>query len=105
MEAQILSEIRDSEKKAEDIIERAKREKEAILHKAAVDSSRLLAASGEEIGKLQEKKLMQVREKSKLMREEKLAEGKTLAKQLKARSEKNVPKAVDFVMKRFEEMI
>ena len=105
MEAQILSEIRDSEKKAEEIVERAKREKGAILHKAAVDSSKLLAAKEEEIRKLQEKKLMDFREKAKLMREEKLTEGKTLAKQLKARSEKNIPKAVDFVMKRFEEMI
>ena len=105
MEAQILGEIRDSEKKAEEVIERAKREKEAILHKAAVDSSKLLAANEEEIRKLQEKKLMEFREKAKLMREEKLAEGRTLANQLKTKSEKNVPKAVDFAMKRFEEMI
>ncbi len=105
MEAEILSEIRDSEKKADEIIERAKREKEAILHQARANSSKLLALKEEEIKKLQEKKLMEFREKSKLIREEKLAEGKSMAKQLKAKSEKNIPKAVEFVMARFEEMI
>ena len=105
MEAEILSEIRDSEKKADEIIERAKREKETILHQAAVNSSRLLAAKQDEIRKLQEKKLTEFRDKSKSLKEEKLAEGDNIAKQLRAKAEKNIPKAFDFVMKKFEEMI
>lgn len=105
MEADILSEIRDSEKKADEIIEMAKREKEAILHQARVNSSKFLASKEEEIKKLQEKKLMEFREKAKLIREEKLAEGKSIAKQLKAKSEKNIPKAVELVIKKFEETI
>ena len=105
MEAEILSEIRDSEKKADEIIERAKREKETILHEAAVNSSRLLAAKQDEIRKLQEKKLTEFRDKSKSLKEEKLAEGRSIAKQLMAKAEKNIPKAFDFVMKKFEEMI
>ena len=44
-------------------------------------------------------------EKAKLIREEKLAEGKAIAKQLRAKAEKNIPKAVDFVIKKFEEMM
>ena len=105
MEAEILSEIRDAEKKADEIIERAKREKEAILHEATVNSSKLLAAKQDEIRKLQEKKVIEFRDKTKSIKEEKLAEGKTIAKQIRAKSEKNIPKALDFVIKKFEEMI
>lgn len=105
MEAEILSEIRDSEKKADEIIEKAKTEKEAILHEAAASSSKLLAAKQDEIRKLQEKKLIEFRDKFKSVKEEKLAEGKDIAKQLRAKAEKNIPKAVDFAMIKFEEMM
>jgi vacuolar-type H+-ATPase subunit H len=105
MEAEILSEIKEAEKKAEEILERVKREKESILHQAIINSSKLLAAKEEELRKEQEKKIMDFREKAKLIREEKLAEGKVLAKQLKTKADKNTAKAVEFVLKRFEEMI
>ena len=105
MEAEILIEIRDSEKKADEILEKAKKEAENILQEATRNSLKLLAAKQEETRKLQEKKIMEFREKSKLIREEKLAEGNTLVKQIKAKAEKNIPKAVELVMKKFEEMI
>ena len=105
MEAEILTEIRESEKKADEIAERAKREKERILHEAKTNSSKLLAAREEELSRLQEKKLMDFRDKSKLIYEEKIGEGKVTAKQIKTKSEKNVTKAVDFVISKFEEMI
>ena len=105
MEAEILSEIRDSEKKAEEIIERAKHEKERILHEARIGSSKLLLSTEDEIKKQQEKKLTEFKQKSMTITDEKLAEGKTAAKQLKIKAEKNVSKAVDFVVKIFEEMI
>ena len=105
MEAEILSEIKDSEKKAEEIIERANRQKESILHESAINSSKLLAAKEEEIRKAREKKVMDFRDKIKLLKEEKLVEGKNTAKQLKAKAEKNIQKAVEFVMKKFEELI
>ena len=105
MEAEILSEIRDAEKKADDIIGRAKREKEAILQEAARNSSKLLASKEEEIKKLQEKKIMEFRDKSRLVKDEKIAEGKSTARQTKAKAEKNIAKAVEFVMKKFDEMV
>ncbi|MDP3765765.1 MAG: V-type ATPase subunit subunit G family protein [Nanoarchaeota archaeon] len=105
MEAEILSEIRDSEKRADEIIERAKREKEAIVQDAIRNSSKLLFQKEDEIKKVQEKKLMDFREKAKLIKEEKLAEGKTTVKQIKAKAEKNITKAVEFVIKKFEEMV
>lgn len=105
MEAEILSEIRDSEKEADEIIERANREKEAIFNSAKINSSKLLAAKQEEIRKLQEKKVIDFRDKARLIREEKMGEGKSAVKQVKAEAEKNIAKALDFVMKRFEEMV
>ena len=105
MEAEILTEIRDSEKKADEIIERANREKEAILHDARINSSKLLAAKQEEIRKLQEKKIVDFRNKAMLIKEEKIGEGRSAVRQVKAKSEKNIAKAVEFVMKKFEEMV
>ena len=55
--------------------------------------------------KAQEKKIMDFREKASLIKEEKLAEGRTTVKQIKAKAEKNVAKAVGYVLKKFEEMI
>ena len=104
MEVIILSEIRDAEKNADEIIERAKREKERIVHESRVNSSKMVSSKEEEIKRLQEKKLMDFREKSKLISEEKIAEGKIEAKQLKFKSEKNIAKAVEFAIKKFEEM-
>ena len=105
MEAEILTEIRDSERKADEILERAKREKESIIQEAIKNSSKLLDAKEEEIKKAKEKKIIEFRDKAKLIREEKLAEGKIAVKQLKAKAEKNIAKAVEFVIKKFEEMI
>lgn len=105
MEAEILMEIKDSEKKADEIIEKAKKESESILHEVAKNSSKLLALKEQEIKKSQEKKIMDFRENARLIKEEKFTEGKAAVKQMKAKAEKNIPKAVDIAMKKFEEMI
>mgnify|MGYP001560875542 CR=1 FL=1 len=102
MEAEILSEIRESEKKADEIIERAKREKEVIIQEAIRNSTKLFAAKEEEIRKAQEKKIMDFREKAKLIKEEKIADGKATVKQARAKAEKNIAKAAELVMKMSE---
>ena len=105
MEAEILSEIRESEKRADEIIERAKKEKETIIQEAIRNSTKLFAAKEEEIRKAQEKKIMDFREKAKLIKEEKIADGKATVKQARAKAEKNIAKAAELVMKKFEESI
>ena len=105
MEAEILGEIKDAERKADETIERAKRESESIVQEAIRNSSKLLAAKEDELRKLQEKKIVDFREKTKLIKEEKVGEGKAQAKQLKAKAEKNAAMAVEIVLKKFEEMI
>ena len=82
-----------------------KKEKESILREAAKNSLKLLSSKEEEIKMVQGKKIMDFREKTKLIKEEKLAEGKTLAKKLIAKSEKNISKTVEYVLNRFDEMM
>jgi len=104
-ETEILNDIRNSEKKAEEILEKANREKEALIRDAVNSSSDILIKTKEEIRKLQEKKMISARDNAKSIKEEKLEEGKKAVKQLRTKAEKNISKAVDFVMKKFEGMI
>ena len=104
-ETEILKEIRDSEKRSEDILEKASREKANIVDDANKTSAKMLNDKKEEIMQIQEKKVADFREKAGSARKEKLEEGKKSSKQLKAKSEKNIGKAVDFVVKKFEESI
>ena len=105
IESSILTEIKEFEKKADEILERANKQKDSIIYDSVVNSSKLLSAKEGEIKKLQEKKTMEFKDKSKLIIDEKITEGKITAKQIKTKSEKNIPKAVEFVMKKFEEMM
>ena len=105
MESIILSEIREAEKKADEIVQSARAKCDSIIREARVNAAKLVSSKGEEITKSQEKKIMDFREKSKLISEEKIAEGKLAVKQLKPKSDKNMQKSVDFILKKFEEMI
>ena len=105
MEFEILSEIRESEKKADEILEKAKREKDSITQESIRNSSRLLLEKEAEVRKSQEKRIMDFMEKARLIREEKLAEGKLAVKQLRVKAEKHIAKAAELVAKKFEEAI
>ncbi|MBI1935347.1 hypothetical protein HYS31_02805 [Candidatus Woesearchaeota archaeon] len=105
IEAEILLDIRDAEKKAEETIERAMREKDSIVRDAQLNAHNLLTTKEEELRKLHEKKLSEFQAKAKVIKEEKLAEGKSVSRQLKLKAEKNIPKAIDIVLKKFEEMV
>ena len=84
IETDILREIMDSEKKAEEILENAKKEKESVIQRAIINSSKLLAEKEDEMRKAHEKKIMDFRDKSKMILEEKLADGKTGARDRKS---------------------
>lgn len=104
-EVSILMEIREAEKKAEEIIEKAGLQKASIVQEARKEAARIASSKLEEIRKGMEKKITDFREKSRLLGEERISEGKIQAKQIKAKSDKNMQKAVDFVLKKFEEMM
>lgn len=104
-EIEILTEIRDSEKRAEHVVEKARRESQDIIDDAQQSSSELLAEKKQEITKLQEKRLSDAKDKAGSMKNERLREGIKEVKQTKEKAEKNISKAVEFVMKKFEAMI
>ena len=105
MTTNIFSQIKEFEKKAEEIAEKANREKELILQKARLKASDLLEEKEELIEKNKEKKVNSYMEKLKESREKKISEGKEKVDQLKKESSKKIAKAVDFVLEKFEEMM
>ena len=104
-ESQILLEIKSAEKKADDMMDKARQSCEAIVNQAAKNSSIKIGSMQEEIIKSKEKKILDFKEKLKLLREEKIAEGKAEARQIKSKAAKNIPKAVSLIMEKFEETI
>jgi vacuolar-type H+-ATPase subunit H len=104
-ELSILSDIREAEKKAESMLAKTREEKENIVHDAVVEASKSFSKRSEEIKGSSEKKVADFREKAKELRQEKLEEGKKLAKQIKSKASKKADDAADFIIKKFEEMI
>ncbi len=104
-EHEILLEIREAEKKADIILENAKKERDSIIHGAARNSSNMLGLKLEEIRKEAEQKLIDFREKAKLIREEKSFEARAIIKQMKAKSDKNISKAVNAIIEKMENSI
>lgn len=104
-EAEILKEIRTSEEESESILRKAETEKQKIIEKAKKDSLKAISDGDGEIMKAHEQKLAALMEKAVSLRNEKLQESKKSAMQLKAKAKKNIDKAVDFVMEKFEGMI
>jgi V/A-type H+/Na+-transporting ATPase subunit G/H len=104
-EAQILSEIRSSETDAEKLMLEANKEKGRIIDITKKDASILFLSKKEEIQKQHEKVIAEFKVKSVSVRAKKIEDGIKSAKNIKAKAEKNISKAVDFVMKKIEEMI
>ncbi len=104
-EAEILKEIRTSEEESEGMLKKAEAEKQRIIEKAKKDSLKAISDKKGEIIKEQDEKLAALREKAASLRNEKLQESKKSVMQLKAKAQKNISKAVDFAMEKFEGMI
>ena len=102
-ETEILTEIRDAEKKAEDILEKAKAESQLFLQEASKNSSHLLSKGQEDAAKSMEKKISDFREKLRFLKEENIAKANEAIRDLKANAQKNIPQAVGLVMEKFEE--
>jgi vacuolar-type H+-ATPase subunit H len=103
--SRILVEIREAEKKADEVIVNAVKEKESIMREAERDSSRLVSEKAEETKIANERKLASFRQKVQLLKEEKMSEGRKAVSQIALKAEKNIPEAAAFIVKKFEEMI
>ena len=105
IDIQILVDIREAEKKADSILERAREDKESVMHDAVIEASKKFAQSSEGVLNEQKKKIKEFKEKSGFIREEKINEGMLQAKQIKAKSTKKIEDAANFITVKFEETL
>ena len=102
--AEILMQIREAERKADEILEKAKTESEKIISGASTNSSKMLHSIEEQTRKENDKKISDFAGNAGIIKDEKIAEGKAIVKQVKLKAQKNTAKAVDFVLQKFQEM-
>ncbi len=104
-EAEILIGIRESENASEEILKKAQAEKDAIIKSAQKEAEGILRAGTEEIKKAQERKMSELNSKFDSVKKEKAEESTKQIRQLEAKSEKNMDKAVELIITKLEEMI
>ena len=104
-DAYVLKDIRNAEKESDSILEKAEKEKEKILNEAQKKAEEIFQKEKESAKDFHEKKLVDFRSKSDSMLKEKIEEGRKQAAQLESKAKKNMDKAFDFIMKKFEEML
>ena len=105
MEDKIVKSIREAEQKAKSIVEDANRQSEKILLEAKESSKSAMKDAENTLSSLRnsiqsEKTISFEKEKNRI-----LNEGKKEAQQLEKEALKNHKKAVEFVLKKFEEEI
>ena len=105
MEAEIFTEIKEAEKKADEIIEEANLDSERIVQEARNKASKMLAQELERIDKEKSDKIMEFKGKVHVLRETKISEGKESLKILKQNAQKNRDAAVELVIKKFYDII
>ncbi|MEK6949845.1 MAG: hypothetical protein AABX34_06490 [Nanoarchaeota archaeon] len=104
-ESEILISIRESENASEEMLKKALAGKDAIIKSAQKEANDILSSNAEEIKKAQERKISELGVKSDSIRKERIEEGRKEIRQLEAKAEKNLNKAVEFIMAKLEEMM
>jgi|ETNmetMinimDraft_11_1059920.scaffolds.fasta_scaffold234760_1 ATP synthase H subunit len=101
--AEIFKEIKEVEKKVEGIIENAKEQSEKVILEARKNSNDLLSKKQKEADKKKESMIDEAKGKIKVESDIKVEEGKKGIEKEKKKISKNVDKAVNFILKKFEE--
>ncbi len=102
-EAEILNEIRESEKKADEIMDRAIKEKESILQESIKRASAFLIEKQTEIDLLKDRKIAEFKENSKFILQKKIEDARIIVAKLKSDSEKEISNGTFLIIKKFEE--
>jgi len=105
MEGNIFLEIKEFEKRADEAVEKANKEKEGILQGARLKASRLIREAEEQAEREKGKKVASFADKLKQANEVKIAEERLRVGQMKKNASKKMGEAVEFVLKKFEEMM
>lgn len=105
MEKLIFLQIRESEKKADELIENAKKEHEKRINEAKKNALSMMIKKTEEIQKEKEKELNEIKERLASETKNALETGKRKLEDGKRKYSKNIDKAVEFIIKKFEGQI
>ena len=103
MKEEIFKSLKEAEKSEEDMLKKAEKEKEAIIQKAKHDTIRLANEEEDKIKEMEEQRTTEGSAGIKKIKQEILNKGKHDVAALIKESEKNIGKAADLVMKKFEE--
>ena len=102
---EIFSEIMESEKKSEEIAEKAKKDAEEILNNAKNSASSMILKRFEEIEKEKRKRVENFESKVYVLKDTKLEEAKERIGKIMQKARKNSDIACDFVFDKFLESI
>ncbi|MBI2661594.1 hypothetical protein HYX09_05015 [Candidatus Woesearchaeota archaeon] len=105
MEAEIFIEIKEAEKKAEDILQRANSDGEKLVQDAKSKASSQLMHGTSSIDREKADKLQEFREKVYVLKDTKLSEGNEAISKLKEKSKKSMDATVKFINEKFLETL
>jgi V/A-type H+/Na+-transporting ATPase subunit G/H len=101
----IVQEVLEAEKKAEQIIAQAHNDKEARLNKARNEALSYLSKQQKKIDEEQEEILQSKKESLEHQKQKVITEGESAVRGLEKKAKKNVEKATSFVLKTFQNKI
>ncbi|MCX8146928.1 MAG: hypothetical protein N3D84_00475 [Candidatus Woesearchaeota archaeon] len=101
----VLKEIKEAESKAKRIIEEANKRKEEALVRARRDSLVIFNEEKERIDAANNSRIKKAAEEIEQKKRAILEKGSVEIKKMEENAKKNVKKAEDFIMKKFEEKI
>ena len=103
--SRILNDIKDAERKADAIIDKAVKEKEKILNEAHSKASTLLIGEEQKVQQQQDKKISDHKDKLKALKARKAEEGRKLASEAEYKANKNIGKATDYIIEKIDEKV
>ena len=101
----IISEVKDAEKKADVLIERAKKEADELVQSAKHEASTVIRKEEDLFAKEQEKKLSELKDTLAASKVEEAQETAKEISEIKAKAKKNQAKAIAHIIKAFEDKI
>ncbi|WP_292367170.1 MULTISPECIES: V-type ATPase subunit subunit G family protein [unclassified Methanoculleus] len=105
METDVLKSIRETEEEYQAMIRDAQAERKKSLSDAELEAENLVLKAQKDAGEHRNQRLAEARAQAQNRYEEIVREGEARAEALKATGNKNLAKAVDFIVTRFKEQL
>jgi len=105
MKTDVLKSIRETEEEYQAMIRDAQAERKKSLSDAELEAENLVLKAQKDAGEHRNQRLAEARAQAQNRYEEIVREGEARAEALKATGNKNLAKAVDFIVTRFKEQL